>query len=403
MTGSDRPPERQVGLDVLRSLAIAMVVLYHYPKRPDQLWLRAVSHYGWIGVDLFFVLSGYLVAAQLLKTFGWRAEPWSLGRFYLRRLGRILPSYLAILGVWLAVVANERASGLPDWQTLMRFLSLTQNFGIPSLFSESWSLCVEEHFYLVLPLAASGLLLLTPGRWRRSQLAFAALAALALGELCLRAVLWYEHRPDRLLALDPDAAMATYLRYLYYPSSVRLDGLLAGVAIAMAQAARPEIWERLRRHARLVTGLGAAVVAAAAAVLYARLSFLGVVLGYPLLALGFGALVAAAAADSRLYARLGRGWPTAVANLAFAVYLTHNLAFKTADALAPHLAASLPVWLAWPLLSAGLLPLYASALHRLVERPGLRLRDRWLARVAAPGGRAEPYRPRRLPLPAARE
>src|SRR5207247_9412912 len=57
-------PSRLAGLDLLRSLAVVAVVLHHYPKADSQIWLRALAHYGWAGLDLFFVLSGDLIAGQ---------------------------------------------------------------------------------------------------------------------------------------------------------------------------------------------------------------------------------------------------------------------------------------------------------------------------------------------------
>jgi peptidoglycan/LPS O-acetylase OafA/YrhL len=105
-----------------------------------------------MGVDLFFVLSGYLIGSQLLRPYVRGSRP-SIGGFYLRRAFRVLPAYLAVLLFYFAIPGFREAPGLsPAWQ----FLTFTENFRIDYLhdqaFSHVWSLCVEEHFYLVLPL-----------------------------------------------------------------------------------------------------------------------------------------------------------------------------------------------------------------------------------------------------------
>src|SRR5579863_6740849 len=86
---------RVSGLDLLRALAILLVLLAHYPKTGGGLFTRALN-LGWTGVDLFFVLSGYLIAGQLFKSLA-EGEQIGYGNFYLRRLLRTLPSYYAIL------------------------------------------------------------------------------------------------------------------------------------------------------------------------------------------------------------------------------------------------------------------------------------------------------------------
>src|SRR5437764_3411603 len=154
--------ERQPGLDLLRALAIIVVVVYHagimgFPLPGD------VHRFGWVGVDLFFVLSGYLIGGQLLAplTHGSRIK---VGQFFARRALRILPAYLVILAIYFL---------LPSWreypqmsQPLWKFLLSVQNIGLHggTAFSHAWSLAVEDQFYLLLPL-----ILILVSRWPRAR------------------------------------------------------------------------------------------------------------------------------------------------------------------------------------------------------------------------------------------
>src|SRR2546422_8654462 len=87
--------ERQPGLDLLRALAIIVVVIYHAALFGFKLPGR-VDRFGWIGVDLFFVLSGYLIGGQFLAPLA-REQPIKLWRFFARRVFRIMPAYFVIL------------------------------------------------------------------------------------------------------------------------------------------------------------------------------------------------------------------------------------------------------------------------------------------------------------------
>src|SRR5690348_18343433 len=90
--------ERQPGLDLLRALAIIVVVAYHAALFGFKLPGR-IDRFGWIGVDLFFVLSGYLIGGQLLASLG-RDQRVKLGRFFTRRALRIMPAYFAVLAIY---------------------------------------------------------------------------------------------------------------------------------------------------------------------------------------------------------------------------------------------------------------------------------------------------------------
>ena len=129
-------------------------MLYHasiFDLVSDDLW---VVSFGWLGVDLFFVLSGFLIAGQLLRPWAAGKKP-SYRRFFGRRLLRTIPAYLVIVGVYFAFPAlQDRASIQPIWQ----FLTFTENFGLypPQAFSRLGRYALRSNFtYSFLQLSPS--------------------------------------------------------------------------------------------------------------------------------------------------------------------------------------------------------------------------------------------------------
>ena len=149
--------KRDTRLDVLRGVAVVMVLVHHSPTRLGG-WVQA----GWSGVDLFFVLSGFLVSGLLFKEYlaAGRIRPW---RFYLRRGFKIYPNLYVMLAV---AAVLQAALGPPLVPRLVLHDALfVQNYLGP-WWGHTWSLAVEEHFYLLLPPVL--LLLLSSHRFRRA-------------------------------------------------------------------------------------------------------------------------------------------------------------------------------------------------------------------------------------------
>jgi peptidoglycan/LPS O-acetylase OafA/YrhL len=198
-------------LDGLRGGAAAAVVIAHYFGEVPS-GFRALT-VGWIGVGVFFVLSGYLIGSIVLRGCG---EAGFLERFYLRRAARILPVYgVVVLATYLALTLLEGAAFVDAPLPLATYLTFTQNVAIPFLglgsgwLLPTWTLAVEEQFYLLLPLIVA----LVPRRRLAEVLVLCCLLALAY----------------RLLVRDinPMAALT--------PLPARADMLLAGVLAALAQ------------------------------------------------------------------------------------------------------------------------------------------------------------------------
>jgi peptidoglycan/LPS O-acetylase OafA/YrhL len=369
-SGCGRAPHAH-GLDIVRAAAIAWVMLYHAMNLglvpdPDH-WLVG---FGWMGVDLFFVLSGFLIASQLLR-------PWARGsrpdyrRFFARRLLRTLPAYAAILLVYFLLPGLRE---FPDIQPLWQFATFTENLVFepsgPKAFSHVWSLCVEEQFYLVFP-AVVALLAMRPSRRK----AVAVLAFLLLLGVGIRSYLWLAE-----VAKTPYSAFATpdwrpYMRLIYYPTWSRLDGLLAGIAIAAVKIFRPARWKRLTARPDLLLALGLAGMATAMLLFQRQIaSLIPSAIGFPLLSASIALVVAAASTDRAIVGRYRIPGAATLATGAYSLYLSQKIAYHAAGAwLAPLAGATGYARLALAFAAA---LLAGALLYWLVERPGLRLRDR---------------------------
>ncbi len=225
------------GLDGLRAIAVAAVFLYH--ARID--WLPG----GFLGVDLFFVLSGYLITSLLLVE--WEARNRiDLRRFWLRRARRLLPALVVVVLASLALAAifarqdlahtrSDAVSSLlyyTNWHEIAANHSYFNVMGNPSLLQHTWSLAIEEQFYIVWPLLLVPCLVLV-GRKRLPMLVIAGIAASA-------ALMWILYNPNA----DPSR--------VYYGTDTRAFLLLMGILLAL-------VWpwiERLRQAVPLLELLG---------------------------------------------------------------------------------------------------------------------------------------------------
>lgn len=363
---------RYPALDLLRGIAIVWVMLFHAfvvgGLGPEWAWL---SRYGWMGVDLFFVLSGFLIGTQVLMPLA-SGQRLDFTDFYLRRAFRILPAFLVVLAVYLAWPAFRESPGLAPWWMFVTFtLNLFVDYGRDAAFSHAWSLCVEEHFYLVFPLLAT-VLLRRPSALRFGVLCVAVVAA----GIALRAGVWLHD--SALDAAGAGLQRNWFIEDIYYPTWNRLDGLLAGVVLAVVKVFRPHTWQRLQQRGNAFALAGVAVMALALWLFRDRTGLLGNAVGWPVLSLGLACLVLAGTATNSALGRLrvpGAAW---LAGISYSLYLTHKAVFHVTQ-----------TWLGAALDGRGILAfavygvcalLAGALLHYAVERPFLRLRGRVLRR-----------------------
>lgn len=346
------------GLDTLRACAILLVIPRHAWEILKWPSLKVFfGRNGWAGVDLFFVLSGFLIGSQLLQSVK-RNGKVDFGRFYLKRSFRILPAYLTVLALYYMWPAFREA---PEIDPAWRFIFFVMNFGRNGeAFSHAWSLCIEEHFYLVFPL------LVAVYTWRKNLPNAAWLVAcVILGGMALRYYLWISG--------------ASYYPSVYRPTFTHLDGLTIGVGLALLSQYRKETWTAILRFPWTVSIVGILLVASGMYVYPLTSKDFGAwVLTFPLVSLGFGCLVAAAMAPNFWLARVHIPGTATIATLAYTLYLTHKQMIHLAATIIGDHNSDPELTIA---LSIVLVTAASLILHKFVEAPFLKLRDFLINRI----------------------
>lgn len=367
------PAPRQHGLDLVRATAIAAVMLYHAKTMmlaPSPApWLFS---FGWMGVDLFFVLSGFLIASQLLKPWAAGSKP-DYGRFFLRRVLRTIPAFVVVVTLYFVFPGLRETPGIqPFWQ----FVTFTENLLFdptgPKAFDQVWSLCVEEQFYLLFPLALT-LAAIKPS----ARKTITILLVVLLAGIFLRAFLWLALVANKPFDIHSDLNWQGYVTLIYYPTWSRLDGLLAGVALALMKIFRPFAWKRFVARPNLLlaagfTGAGIAMVLFGGPVP----PVVSAAIGFPLISASVALIVAAASTGRGLIGKYRIPGGAALATGAYSLYLTHKMAYHAVQTwISPALGISGYATFA---LAIGFAMLAGALLYWTVERPFLILRDRLL-------------------------
>lgn len=242
---ADRVPE----LDGVRGLAIIFVLVFHiftdYPKHfdiPVYSIIARVANMGWSGVDIFFVLSGFLITSILLRT---KNDPGYFKKFYGRRILRIFPLYyvtitfLFIAMPWLDPAKAASTQALWPW-----YYTYVQNWGnafnlIPTsaYLGPAWSLAIEEQFYLFWPAAAYYL--------KPKKLAIFSIG-MVLASIALRfGIIWKARK------------LIDYNKFFYFSTITQLEPLIIGALIALAF--QTDWWTKLLKRIAaptLILGIG---------------------------------------------------------------------------------------------------------------------------------------------------
>ena len=360
-------PQKLYGLDHLRALAISYVLLFHYfiLSGGAPAWLPDFAKFGWTGVDLFFVLSGFLISSPLFAQMK-QGQLISFRQFFLKRFFRIVPAFLVTVGLYFCFPFFREKESLPP---LWKFLTFTQNLGLNlkdfGTFSHAWSLCVEEHFYLFLPL-----LLLLLQLAKLTKRAWWILVVLFLAGFMVR---MYCFNELYLPKSGEENGWMYWYKDIYYPTYNRLDGLLVGVSIAGLYQFLPRAWAGISQFGNHFLVLGLLVLGAAYVLCDDQQSFQASVFGFALVAFGYGFMVIGAISPTSILYKWNSKVTTVIATLSYAVYLTHKGIIHITHQLLKDLVTDANALLAISLVTCFL---GAYILHLCIEKPFIKLRER---------------------------
>lgn len=401
---------RYPALHGLRVLAVLLIVQVHmtstasfrdYPLGESLSWYSQAM---WPGMDFFFVLSGFLIGTMLLHSLG-QSTQMNIGRFYARRAFRIFPLYyvcLLLISQLPQSIVRATATGVHPHHDGIRWREWVYLTNYPMEFKNvmywSWSLSVEEHFYLLVPFLLLGLQRIAKPR---NRLKF--LAGLWLSCAVVKAATIYKMW---------DVLPTSFFNFIYFPTHTRYDALIAGIFVAYLHHLWPEELGQFFRTTKgraLAWSLTAGVfllstsqfsvseLAFRERLYYVKGAF---IVGTPT-SLAFGTLILWAVYDGGKF--LGHPVFHRIGTLSYGIYLVHLPVIEVfifPFVLSKALKAGLGFSTAWVLGLAACIPtviLVAYVLHLLVEKPMLQLREK-VAPSKSPGS-PEPKRPKADPDP----
>jgi peptidoglycan/LPS O-acetylase OafA/YrhL len=354
--GRGRPGLRYLpAVDGMRALAVAAVVAYH----AGFGWARA----GFLGVDVFFVVSGFLITSLLLAD---HRQSGGIGfrDFWRRRALRLLPALfvlLAVCAVTVPIIASDQASRLQgdllaavgyftNWRLIFQHQSYFQAIGRPPILQHLWSLAIEEQFYLLWPLILCGLLI-----WRSHARRIVGPILLAIvGSTVLMALLYHP-------ATDPSR--------VYFGTDTRVGTILVGAALACVWVPDRLIGEVSPRARLIIEGVGTAALIGLAAIMWSSNQFDPFLYrgGFLLVAVLTALAVAVAShpAAHRFQAVLGCGVLVWIGRRSYGIYLWHWPIFMVTRPGIDIALTGLPLLA----LRVGLTLGVAELSYRFIERP----------------------------------
>jgi peptidoglycan/LPS O-acetylase OafA/YrhL len=333
------------GLDGVRGVAIVLVLAYH------SIYGERFLPGGFIGVDIFFVLSGFLITSILLEEWG-RRSGISFRQFYRRRALRLFPALWVVMAAQLTYSLAIHSPRRPELKMLTAiffyFGNWSWKFGVylPSTMGQMWTLAIEEQFYLVWPLLLLGLM-----RSRNRRLTVGVMVGLIAVAFFSRLALWQS---------------GVFWTKITAQTEVRLDALIIGALLSYALKIG---WRTPRRIGAYGLAAGAAIGVLALVIHpWSGWMFQG---GYTVVAVAAALLIWAALDRGTLVGRAMAVRPARVlGRLSYSLYLWHGLIFVAVQREWPH----------WPgvarlVAGVGLTAIAATLSYRFVEQPFLRRKN----------------------------
>lgn len=348
-------PNRSIELDFIRGLAIIAVMGFHFHTvQTGSAIVGAIEYplknFGREGVNLFFTLSGFLVGGLLLRQYA-ESGRVDARRFIIRRIFKIWPAYYVL------ILFHVFAGRHPTSTFLIQNLTHLQNY-LGTSIAQTWSLAVEEHFYLFLP----ALLLIYSRLHLRANVIIASLLAICGVVLVARCIVVWNG--------DVHAA--------FFYTQYRIDSLLFGVVLAAIYWMKPGIYRNFARRKGLLIAMVAGLIAWLA--LCTKHVALDESIGYTIQTLGFVALLVLtleySAPIHRAIVFRVIAW---IGVYSYGIYLWHSLALGPADILiAKATALGLPAIMVWVLVMGAQFCIAITLGYvttRAIEFPMLRIRD----------------------------
>ena len=362
--------KRLVELDLLRTLAIFLVIGRHTPYlAPSQYpypikmffwyWLKI----GWIGVDLFFVLSGFLISGLLFREYTQYGQI-KPGRFLIRRAFKLYPAYYAFL---LITLIWQIVDGKPRPLPLYAFVSnslFIQNYG-PAVWNHTWSLAIEEHFYLLFAVLVFFLSRTKSKLTNPFRIIKTITIGIGISVFLFRIItdwkIGYTHR--------------THL----YPTHLRIDSLMFGVLLSYYYHYKHEATLSVLKKYYTVTLPASFAFLSTSLFFFIEKPFMHTI-GFSLLYLGFGIqLLHLISWQSRVKDWFMKYlyWFSFVGVYSYSIYLWHiPLCVWGFSYIIPTIHGKrLPFIIGWPIYFAGSIAL-GIIMAKIIEIPALKLRDK---------------------------
>lgn len=200
---------RKIGLDILRGIAVILVLYRHSNLESSNI----IKNFGWLGVDLFFVLSGYLISNLLFSEYK-KKDTINVPRFLVRRLLKIFPPFYIFLIITVFIYFQLDKLNY-NWNTFLAEIFYLQSY-FPRIWSHTWSLAVEAHFYISFAIII--FILFNKNLLDRKKLIISSLVFLLILSFILRFIDAYPHRGDNF--------------YSFMQSHLRSDGITIGILIS---------------------------------------------------------------------------------------------------------------------------------------------------------------------------
>lgn len=304
------------GLDHLRAIAILLVFLYHYRMFQHPKWVDDIGWIGWTGVDLFFVISGFLISNQLFKEIR-KKQAIGLKEFFTKRFFRIIPPYAFTLFLYFCIPAFREREALPSF---WKFISFTQNYGLDVIdkgtFSHAWSLCIEEQFYLIFPLS---LLFLVKTK-SVHHVKFGVISLILLS-IFLRYFSWKECVVPNLHS--PDFWKEWYMK-IYYPTYTRLEGLATGVLIGYLFQFSEKFRSVINSKGNIFLTIGLLSISLSLFFCKDQYSESASVFGFTFVAISYGILLLGAISKSSFLSKSNNFFTSKLALFSYSIYLSHK-------------------------------------------------------------------------------